>query len=49
MDSKLMTGDNDVDPYYYHLSFDYDLGCRQRIPYKDIMKFADRDEVVINI
>lgn len=40
MDTTLMVGFNEVEePYYYHYG-DYEKGCRQRIPYKEIFKYA---------
>jgi len=44
MDSNLMMNFRSKDkelnmPYYYHYG-DYDKGCRQRIPYHKIFKYA---------
>ncbi len=41
MDTTLMVGFGEIEePYYYHYG-DYKNGCRQRIPYKDIFKYAE--------
>jgi len=44
MDTTLMLNTKTIeDPYYYHYG-DYEQGCRQRIPFQEIFKYAEIEE-----
>ena len=44
MDTNLMMIRDEIEqPYYYHYG-DYEKGCRQRIPYNEIFKYAKKQK-----